>query len=81
MYAEMEKKGLSWDMGGARVDAGILLTDMMAGPCVRDGDGNFHIQVMADGVKVFRNTMMTNAGIRAFDRNELYNSMTGIRLL
>ena len=81
MYAEMEKKGLVWDMGGARIDAGRLLSDVIAGPCVRDRDGNYHIQIMADGVKVFRNSMVTNVGIRPFDRSEDFNSLTGIRLV
>ena len=81
MYNEMQKKGLVWDLGGAKVDAGRLLSDVMAGPCVKDPYGNFHIQVMADGVQVFRNSMVTNVGIRALDRSDVYNSLTGIRLL
>ena len=81
MYAEMEKKGLACSWAGANIDPGRLLKDMIAGPCVRDNDGNYHIQVMADGVKVFRNSMMTNVGLRAFDRGDFYNSMTGLRLM
>ena len=81
MYSEMEKKGLVWDMGGASVDPRRLLRDTIAGPCVKDRDGNFHIQIMADGVKVFRNTMMTNVGIRPLDSSDTFNSLTGIRLL
>ena len=77
----MKKKGLLCDYGGARVDAGTLIKEVLAGPCVRDSEGNYHIQVMADGVKVFRNSMMTNVGIRAFNKDDYYNSMTGIRLL
>ena len=81
IYNEMQKKGLVWDLGGAKVDPGRLLRDVIAEPCVKDADGNFHIQVMADGVKVFRNNMVTNVGIRALDRSNDFNSLTGIRLL
>ena len=81
MYGEMEKKGLVCSLGGAKVDAGNLIKEVLAGPCVRDADGSYHIQVLADGVKVFRDSMMTNVGIRAFNRDDFYNSMTGIRLL
>ena len=81
LYDEMQKKGLVCNMGRAQVDAGILLRDIMAGPCVQDADGKYNIQIMADAVKVFRTSMVTNVGIRALDASDNFNSLTGIRLM
>ena len=79
--SEMERRGLVWDMWGARVDAATLLNKAVAGVTFRDSNKAVHLQILADGVRVFNNNMMTNIGVRAFDTSDVYNSMATMHLL
>ena len=78
---EMERRGLAWELWGARVDAMDLLNAGLSQCSFRDAQKFAHVQILADGVRVFHANMMTNVGIRVFDSSDLYNSMAATKLL
>ena len=78
---EMGRHGLVWDSWGARVDVSTLFDLAVAESSQKNGSPNCHLQILADGVRVYHSTMMTNVGVRAFDSCELYNSMAALKLL
>ena len=77
----MESRGLRSESWGAVVDPFFLFKEAVAECKFRDGNKAAHLQILADGVRVFRSNMMTNVGLRAFDSSEFYNSMAAMKLL
>ena len=78
---EMERRGLRWYKVGARICAATLIDKALSEHSFRDVNGRAHIQILADGVRVFRNAMMTNIGIRVLDNSDSYNSMQSMKLM
>ena len=78
---EMERRHLRWDLNGARICPAKLLDEAVNEFDFRDSNGRAHIQVLADGVRVFRTAMMTNVGIRVLDDSDSYNSMQSMKLM
>ena len=78
---EMERRGLVWELWGARVQAMDLLNKALDECSFRDINKAGHVQILADGVRVFHANMMTNVGLRAFDSSDTYNSMAVTKLL
>ena len=78
---EMARRGLVWDSWGAQVDVSTLF-DLAVAECSKgSASQNYHVQILADGVRVYHSTMMTNVGVRAFESGDLYNSMAALKLL
>ena len=63
------------------MDVSTLFEQALAYSKVSNVSNMRHFQILADGVRVFNSTMMTNVGVRAFEAGDLYNSMTAMKLL
>ena len=68
-------------MTGARICPAKLIDRAVDELKFRDTNGKAHIQILADGVRVFRTAMMTNVGIRVLDNSDAYTSMQSMKLM
>ena len=78
---EMQRRGLTWDLKGAKIRPAAVLDDCLKRQPWRDGHGVAHVQILADGIRIFRNAMMTNVGLRVLEGGDAYNSMEALRLV
>ena len=44
-------------------------------------EGLFHFQMLADGVNVYRHAIVCNVGLKLFNKDPNYNSLTSMTLL
>ena len=77
----MQRRGLSWDLKGAKLQPAAVLQDSLKRQPWRDAQGVAHVQILADGIRIFRNAMMTNVGLRVLEAGDAYNSMEALRLV
>ena len=79
--SEMTNVGLDWDCKGAWLDSKAVLDNMILSMHPTSSDNLTHIQVVADGVRVYRTSMVCNIGLKVFDESELFNSLSSMRLM
>ena len=77
----MLKVGLNWDSSGAWLDPKVVLDDMILTMKPISSDDITHIQIVADGVRVYRKSMICNIGLKLFDESELFNSLSSMKLM
>ena len=78
---QMAEVGLDWDASGAWLDPVVVLDNMILTMKPTASDNLTHIQVVADGVRVYRKSMICNIGLKLFDENELFNSLSSMQLM
>ena len=82
---EMESVGLKFNRKGASVSfpetCKRLIEKVFGNASLGPGKPTRHIQIMADGVTVYRQTVFTSVACRVLDTNPDYNSMTSMSLL
>ena len=79
--SQMAKVGFDWDCKGAWLDSQVVLDDMILTMNPTASDNMTHIQVVADGVRVYRKSMICNIGLKLFDENEFFNSLSSMKLM
>ena len=80
LQKQMEEVGLRWDDNGADVDINLLISRL-----IKDDssliDGLHHIQIVADSVRTYKHGGVCNFGIKLFDSDPNFNSLTSMTLL
>ena len=79
--SEMTKVGLEWDGSGAWLDPRLVVENMISSMKPTSSDHLTHIQVVADGVRVYRHTMICNIGLKLFDESDVFNSLSSMHLM
>ena len=79
--SEMAKVGLDWDSKGAWLDPHVVLDDMILSMKPTASDNFNHIQLVADGVRVYRKSMICNIGLKLFDESEFFNLLSSMKLM
>ena len=78
---EMSLKGLDWNSDRAWLDADKTMQEMIDRLPNATFDGLRHFQLLADGVNVFKTAFVCNVGLKLFDNDPNYNSLTSMSLL
>ena len=82
---EMKLMGLTFNNSGAAVSFKVtvlrLARKILGGSRLGPSQPAITIQIVADSVRVFRQTMVTTVGIRVLSDQDDYNSMTSMHLL
>ena len=77
----MARVGLDWDTSGAWLDPQVVLENMILTMKPVASDNLTHVQIVADGVRVYRKSMICNIGLKVFDESELFNSLSSMQLV
>ena len=77
----MQRRGLTWELSGAKLRPTAVIEESLKRQPWRDSEGAAHIQILADGIRIFRTAMMTNVGLRVLEGGDAYNSMEALRLV
>ena len=68
----------SFERGGWQFDIDTVIQNAVTCNDWADEQGCRHFQFLADGIKIFKNAMITNFAIRAFRPMKFYSSLTGM---